>query len=80
MLHECWPSPAVVVEGIGLHVEDILVSLVLSIIIYPGHLGFWPMRKTNTVICSRNIRQIFCLKHSNRIKPGFGVLFKFAII
>ena len=37
-----------VVEGIGLHVKDILVSLVLSI--YPGHFGFWPMRKTNTVM------------------------------
>ena len=41
--------PAMVVEGIGLHVEDILVSLVLSIII------------------------IFCLKHSNSLKPGLGV-------
>ena len=28
-----WPAPAMVVEGIGLHVEDILVSLVISIII-----------------------------------------------
>ena len=28
-----WPAPAMVVEGIGVHVEDILVSLVLSIII-----------------------------------------------
>ena len=28
-----WPAPAMVVEGIGLHVEDTLVSLVLSIII-----------------------------------------------
>ena len=33
MLHGCWPAPAMVVERIGLHVEDILVSLVLLIII-----------------------------------------------
>ena len=39
---------ALVVEGIGLHVEDIFVSLVLSII-----LGFWPMRKTNTAIFTK---------------------------
>ena len=33
VLNECWPAPAIVVEGI--HVEDIfeLVSLVLSLII-----------------------------------------------
>ena len=33
VLNECWPAPAMVVEGI--HVEDIfqLVSLVLSLII-----------------------------------------------
>ena len=33
ILNECWPAPAMVVEGI--HVEDIfeLVSLVLSLII-----------------------------------------------
>ena len=34
VLHGCWPEPAMVVEGIGLHVEDILVSLVLSLIIF----------------------------------------------
>ena len=28
-----WPAPAMVVKGIGLHVEDTLVSFVLSIII-----------------------------------------------
>ena len=41
LVHHCtnvlcllgWAAPAMVVEGIGLHVEDILVSLVLSIII-----------------------------------------------
>ena len=33
MLHGCWPAPTMVVEGIGLHVEDIFVSLVLSIIL-----------------------------------------------
>ena len=33
-----WPAPAMVVEGIGLHAEDILVSLVLLIII------FWTLR------------------------------------
>ena len=38
VLNECWPAPAMVVEGI--HVEDIfeLVSLVLSLII------FWTFR------------------------------------
>ena len=33
VLHGCWPSPAMVMEGIGLHVEDKRVSLVLLIII-----------------------------------------------
>ena len=33
VLRGCWPAPAMVVEGIGLHVEDILVSSVISIII-----------------------------------------------
>ena len=42
LVHKCytnvlyslsWPAPAMVMEGIVLHVEDILVSLVLSIII-----------------------------------------------
>ena len=33
VLYGCWPAPAMVVKGIGLHVEDILVSLALSIII-----------------------------------------------
>ena len=33
LLHVCWPAPAIVVEGIGLHVKDILVSLVILIII-----------------------------------------------
>ena len=41
LVHHCtnvlcllgWPAPAMVVEGIGLHVENILISLVLSIII-----------------------------------------------
>ena len=32
VVHGCWSAPAMVVEGIGLHIEDILVSLVLSII------------------------------------------------
>ena len=58
VLNECWP--AMVVEGI--HVEDIfeLVSLVLSLL-YPGRLGFWPIRKTNTLLCLENIKPIFCL-------------------
>ena len=38
---------AMVVEGIGLHIEDILVSLVLSMII------FWPKRKNNTAIFTK---------------------------
>ena len=67
VLHRCWPVPAM--EGI--HVEDIIVSLVLLIII-PGHLGCWPMMKTNTV-CLQNIRPCFCLKHSNSLKPGLRV-------
>ena len=33
VLHECWPALAMVVEGIGRHVEDILVFMVLLIII-----------------------------------------------
>ena len=33
VLHGCSPAPTMVMEGIGLNVEDILVSLVLSIII-----------------------------------------------
>ena len=44
-----------VVEGIGLHAEDILVSLVLSITISRtfmilAHLGFW---KTNTAMFTK---------------------------
>ena len=35
---------AMVVEGSGLRVEDIL---------YPGHLAFWPMRKTNTAMFTK---------------------------
>ena len=44
VLNECWPAPAMVVEGI--HVKDILelVSLVLFSII------FWTFRKTNTIL------------------------------
>ena len=42
-------ASATVVEGIGLHVEDILVSLVLSMIIIIS-CTFRPMRKTNTVM------------------------------
>ena len=33
VLHGSWPAPEMVVERIGLYVEDILVSLVFSIII-----------------------------------------------
>ena len=33
VLHGCWPASAMMVEEIGLHVKDILVSLVLSLII-----------------------------------------------
>ena len=33
VLHGCWPAPVMVVERIGLRVEDMLISLVLSIII-----------------------------------------------
>ena len=44
---------AMVVEGIGLHIRDKL---------YPGHLGFWPMRKTMQKclqLCLQNIRPFF---------------------
>ena len=53
------PPPAMVVEGI--HVADIfeLISLVYSLVysLYPGHLGFWPMRKINTDCLSIALKQ-----------------------
>ena len=47
VLHGSWPAPAMVVEGIGLHVENILVSLVLSLIIS------WTFRILNTVMFTK---------------------------
>ena len=70
---------AMVVEGISLHVENILFSLVLSIII---SCIFRILRKTNAVMCTK-YWTIFCLKHSNRLKPGLGIqelFFKFLLI
>ena len=63
---------AMVVEGIGLDVEYILVSLVLSIII------FWTFRilaheKNQYSYFSKILGQFSCLKLSNRLKPGLGV-------
>ena len=64
------------VEGIGLHVEDILVSLVLSIIISRGK----PIE-----LCLQNIRLFFLSKAIKQTKAGprssgtpFLVLFKFS--
>ena len=63
---------ALVVEGIGLHVEDIPVSLVLSIIIS------WTFRtmaheENQYSYIYKIIGNFFCLKHSNRLKPGLRV-------
>ena len=46
----CWPVPAIVVKEIN--VEDIYLNLSPWFLpeLYPGHLGFWPMRKINTVM------------------------------
>ena len=71
VLHGCCPEPTMVMEGIDPHFEDILVSLVLSLI-YPGHLGFWSMMTTNTVMFTKYYA-IFCLKRPNRLKPGLEV-------
>ena len=27
--------------------------------LYSGHLGFWPMRKTNTLLCLEKIKPFF---------------------
>ena len=73
VLFACWPARAMLVEGIGLHVKDILVSLVLSL-----------MRKTSTN--SYVYKTNFCLKHSKQTRVGprssgtrFLVIIKFAI-
>ena len=52
-----------VVEGTGLHDEDILVFLVLNCIldIYDSGPRGKPIQ-----LCLQNIRPCFCLKHSNR--------------
>ena len=73
VLHICWPAPTVVVEaknldkrslveGIGLHVEDTLVSLVLSIIIS------WTFRmltheENQYSYVYKILCYFFCLKH-----------------
>ena len=57
-------------EGIGLHVEDILVPLVLSIIISCTFKIL--AHKENQYSYLQNIRPIFCLTHPNRLEPGLG--------
>ena len=57
-----------VVEGIDLHVEDILVSLVLSIIISWTFRILAHEKKQYSYVYK--ILGYFCLKHSNRLKPG----------
>ena len=52
----------VMVEGIGLHVEDILVSLVLSIIVSNQYSYVFKL-----------LGQFCCLKHANRLKSGLRV-------
>ena len=42
--------------NLKINVEDIYCSF--SPQLYPGHLGFLPMRKTNTVIFTKDISQI----------------------
>ena len=60
---------AMVVEGIGLHVEDILVSLVFSIIIsWPFRILVHEEKPIQLHVCLQNIRSIFCPKHLNRLK------------
>ena len=73
VLNECWPAPAMVVEGI--HVEDIfyLVSSVLSLIIsWTFSILHGPWGRP-TLLCLENIKPIFRLSHSNRLKPGLEV-------
>ena len=69
--HGCWPAPAMVVGGIGLHVEDMLVSLFLLIIIS------WTFRilahEENQYKVYKILGQLFCLKHSNRLKSGLWI-------
>ena len=65
-----------VVERIGIHVEDILVSLVLSIIIS------WTFRilahEDNQYSFVDKILDNFFLKHSNRLKLGLRVRYSFS--
>ena len=61
-----------VMNGIGLHVHNILVSLVLSIIIS------WTFRilaheENQYTYVYKILGQFPCLKHLNRRKPGLGV-------
>ena len=46
-MNACTDLSAMVVEGIGLYVEDILVSFFISIIIS------WTFRKTNTAMFTK---------------------------
>ena len=59
-----------VMVGIGLHVEDILVCLVLSIII---SCTFRILADEKNQYSYVKYKAIFCLKHSNRPKQGLGV-------
>ena len=68
MLNECWPAPAMMLKRI--HVEDIfqLFSLILSLII--SWRGFWPMKKTNTLLYRENIKPIFLFIALKQTKAG----------
>ena len=38
--------------------------------LYPEHLGFWPMRKTNRLLCLENIKLIFLSIALKQTKAG----------
>ena len=52
ILNECWPEPAMVVEGIHFNLSPCLFPQ-----LYPG---FWRMKKANTLLCLENIRLLSC--------------------
>ena len=35
------------------------ILLINNLFLYPEHLGFWPIRKTNTLLCLENIKRFF---------------------
>ena len=51
--------------------------------LYPGHFGFWPMRKNITLLCLENIQSIFlsiALKHTKAGPRSSGTLFLVILI